>query len=120
MNTDYDFSILDKYPEIDSYLSISNKLPIFIKLMASILLFRQKLNYTVDESESFYSYISKLDQTVFQNISKEDLPKVLKCFVLLTCSYVCNTDVADSDDDDVSECYKTKICDVIAKYMIAN
>lgn len=120
MNTDSDFSILNKYPEIDSYLSISSKLPIFIKLMASILLFRQKLNYTVDESESFYSYISKLDQTVFQNISEEDLPKVLKCFVLLTCSYVCNTDVADSDEDDATECHKTKICDVIAKYMIAN
>ena len=120
MNTDSDFSILNKYPEIDSYLSIPSKLPIFIKLMATILLFRQKLNYTVDESESFYSYISKLDKTVFQNISDEDIPKVLKCFVLLTCSYVCDADVAESDDCEVSECYRIKICDVITKYLIAN
>lgn len=120
MNADSDFSILNKYPEIDSYLSIPSKLPIFIKLMATILLFRKKLNYTVHESESFYSYISKLDQTVFQNISDEDIPKVLKCFVLLTCSYVCDADVAESDDGEVSECHRMKICDVITKYLIAN
>lgn len=116
---DASLAILTKYPEIDSYFGTSNNYPVFMKLMTSILIIRQKLGYTVSESESFYSSISQIDANVFVNISKEDLPQVLECFVILACSYICDTDVIDIDDD-VGQKSKNKICNTITKYMIAN
>lgn len=112
-------AIIMKYPEIDYYFGTSNNYPVFMKLMTSILIIRQKLGYTVSESESFYSSIHQIDANIFVNISKEDLPQVLECFVILACSYICDTDVIDVDDE-VGQRSKNKICDNIMKYMIAN
>jgi hypothetical protein len=116
---DASLDLLDKYPEIDSYLSTSNNFPVFMKLMASILFLRQKIGYTVSETESFYTCISRVDSNVFANISKEDLPKVLECFVMLACSYICDSDSIDIDDVSVNDS-KKKVCSVITKYLIAN
>jgi len=116
---DASLDLLDKYPEIDSYLSTSNNFPVFMKLMASILLLRQKIGYTVSETDNFYHCIPRVDSNVYANISTEDLPKVLECFVILTCSYICGSDSIDIDDVSAEES-KKKVCSVIAKYMIAN
>lgn len=116
---DASLDLLNKYPEIDSYLSTSTNFPVFMKLMASILFLRQKIGYTVSETESFYHCISRVDSNVFANVSAEDLPKVLECFVILTCSYICGSDSIDIDDVSAEES-KKKVCSVITKYMIAN
>jgi hypothetical protein len=116
---DASLDLLDKYPEIDSYLSTSNNFPVFMKLMASILFIRQKLGYTVSESDSFYNCISRVDSNVFANVSLDDFPKLLECFVVLACSYICDSDTIDIDDVSVNDS-KKKVCSVIAKHLIAN
>ena len=103
---DASLDLLNKYPEIDSYLSTSNNFPVFMKLMASILFLRQKIGYTVSESDSFYNCISRVDPNVFANISTDDLPKMLEYFVVLTCSYICGSDSIDIDDVTAEESKK--------------
>jgi len=110
------FTIFKKYPEVNTYLSDTST-PIFIKLMATILFIRQKLDYTVDKSEVFYNNASKLDPQLFHNVEKDDLPMLLELFVRIICDYVSDTDVLE-DDEGVKT--KQKICVKLRTYAIAN
>jgi hypothetical protein len=110
------FTIFKKYPEVNAHLS-DTSMPIFVKLMATILVIRQKLDYTVDKSEVFYNNAAKLDPQLFDNVEKDDLPLLLELFVRIICDYVNNTDILE-DDKGVKT--KEKICDELRKYAIAN
>ena len=110
------FKIFKKYPEVNAYLSDMSS-PIFVKLMATILFIRQKLNYTVDKTEVFYNNAAKLNPQLFHNVEKNDLPLLLELFVRIICNYVNNTDILE-DDEGVET--KEKICLKLRKYAIAN
>ena len=110
------FKIFKKYPEVNAHLSAMSS-PIFIKLMATILFIRQKLNYTVDKTEIFYDNVAKLDPQLFHNVEKNDLPLLLELFVRIICDYVSNTDILE-DDEGVKT--KEKICLKLRTYAIAN
>ena len=110
------FKIFKKYPEVNAYLSDTST-PIFIKLMATILFIRQKLDYTVNESEVFYNDAAKLNPQLFHNVEKDDLPMLLELFVRIICDYVSNTDILE-DDEGVET--KEKICLKLRTYTIAN
>ena len=110
------FKIFKKYPEINAHLSDMSS-PIFVKLMATILFIRQKLNYTVDKTEVFYNNAAKLNPQLFDNVEKDDLPLLLELFVRIICDYVNNTDILE-DDKGVKT--KEKICLELRKYAIAN
>lgn len=110
------FKIFKKYPEVNAYLSDMST-PIFIKLMATILFIRQKLNYTVNKSEVFYDNAAKLNPQLFHNVEKNDLPLLLELFVRIICDYVSNTDILE-DDEGVKT--KEKICLKLRTYAIAN
>lgn len=103
-----------KYPEINELFDESHT--IFIKLMATILFIRQKLDYTVDKTEVFYCHISKLNPILFSTVTKEDLPVLLELFVSMTCDYICSADVIDLVDAEALES-KRKICTKMSRYL---
>lgn len=111
------FQIFKKYPEVNAYLANTESMPVFIKLMATILFIRQKLDYTVNVSDVFYNNASKLDPQLFCNVEKDDLPALLELFVKIICDYVSDTDVLEDDESDET---KQKICCQLRKYAVAN
>jgi len=104
-----------KYPEINELFDDSN-MPVFIKLMATILFIREKLGYVVDKTEVFYCHISKLDPKLFSTVEKEDLPILLELFVSVACDYVCGADIIDFDDVTAQES-KRKVCKKMSRYL---
>ena len=100
-----------KYPEINEFFDDSRdqSMPVFIKLMATILFIRQKLGYHIDKTEVFYCHISKLDPKLFSTVEKEDLPILLELFVSVTCDYICGADMIDMDDVNAQDS-KRKVC----------
>jgi hypothetical protein len=112
MNSDEEMQkFVMKYPEINEFFDDSRdqSMPVFIKLMATILFIKQKMGYHVDKTEVFYCHISKLDPTLFSSVEKEDLPILLELFVSVTCDYVCGADLIEIDDVQAKES-KRKIC----------
>lgn len=92
----------DKYAFIEEYLVQPNintrkPIPILIKLISTILYLRQRLDYEVDISESFYNNIKNNDYTIFQDSTQSELFKILVCFVSFTCGYI-NESVEDEED----------------------
>ncbi len=119
MSSDDAIMIL-KYPEINTYFTESDQsIPIFIKLMATILFVRQKLGYRVDETEVFYRYISRVDPLPFSNVLTEDLPALLELFVGVLCDYVTGADLIDFDDAEAEES-KRQVCARLIKYIDPN
>ena len=112
MNSDEEMQkFVMKYPEINEFFDDPRhqSMPVFIKLMATILFIRQKLGYVVDNTEVFYCHISKLDPTLFSTVEKEDLPILLELFVSVTCDYICGADMIDMDDVNAQDS-KRKVC----------
>ena len=107
-----------KYPEINEFFDDSRdqSMPVFIKLMATILFIRQKLGYHVDKTEVFYCHVSKLDPKLFSTVETEDLPILLELFVSVTCDYICGADMIDMDDVKAQES-KRKVCIKMSRYL---
>ena len=107
-----------KYPEINEFFDDSHdqSMPVFIKLMATVLFIRQKLGYHVDKTEVFYCHVSKLDPKLFSTVEKEDLPILLELFVSVTCDYICGADMIDLDDAKAQES-KSKVCVKMSRYL---
>lgn len=119
MNSDEEMQkFVMKYPEINEFFDDPRhqSMPVFIKLMATILFIRQKLGYVVDNTEVFYCHISKLDPTLFSTVEKEDLPILLELFVSVTCDYICGADMIDMDDVNAQES-KSKVCVKMSRYL---
>ena len=110
-----------KYPEINEFFDDSHEqsMPVFIKLMATILFIRQKLGYHVDKTEVFYCHVSKLDPKLFSTVEKEDLPILLELFVSVACDYICGADMIDFDDVKAQES-KRKVHQRLFKYIEPN
>ena len=104
-------NIIDKYPEFDSYFRESDPLPVFIKIMATILFIRQKLNYKVETTEIFYNHIHKIKNDFFENVLDDDLPALLEMFVNVGCNYINISNVAllEADYETVEEFIPVKI-----------
>lgn len=107
-----------KYPEINEFFDDSRdqSMPVFIKLMATILFIRQKLGYHVDKTEVFYCHVSKLDPKLFSTVETEDLPILLELFVSVTCDYICGADMIELDDVKAQES-KRKVCIKMSRYL---
>ena len=109
--------VMNKHLFIDEYLvqpdiKTGKPMPTFIKLMSTILYLRQRLEFLVVTTESFYDYIERNDYTHFQNIEKVDLYKILVCFVTFACGYI-NDSVEEVEDRD-------KMITVIRQYYYKN
>jgi hypothetical protein len=109
--------VMNKHLFIDEYLiqpdiKTGKPIPTFIKLMSTILYLRQRLEFLVVPTESFYDYIERNDYTNFQNIEKVELYKILVCFVTLACAYI-NDSVEEVEDRD-------KMITVIRQYYYKN
>ena len=119
MNSDEEMQkFVMKYPEINELFDDPRhqSMPVFIKLMATILFIRQKLGYVVDNTEVFYCHVSKLDPTLFSSVEKEDLPILLELFVSVTCDYICGADMIDMDDVNAQDS-KRKVCVKMSRYL---
>lgn len=118
MNSDEEMQMIAmKYPEINEFFDDSHQtMPVFIKLMATVLFIRQKLGYHVDKTEVFYCHISKLEPNLFSTVEKEDLPILLELFVSVACDYVCGADMIDLDDVKAQES-KRKVCTKMSRYL---
>ena len=119
MNSDEEMQkFVMKYPEINEFFDDPRhqSMPVFIKLMATILFIRQKLGYVVDNTEVFYCHISKLDPNLFSSVEKEDLPILLELFVSVTCDYICGADMIDMDDVQAQDS-KRKVCVKMSRYL---
>lgn len=110
-----------KYPEINEFFDDSHEqsMPVFIKLMATVLFIRQKLGYHVDKTEVFYCHVSKLDTKLFSTVETEDLPILLELFVSVACDYICGADIIDFDDVKAQES-KRKVQQRLYKYIEPN
>ena len=109
--------VMNKHLFIDEYLAqpdiqTGKPMPTFIKLMSTILYLRQRLEFQVLTTESFYDYIERNDYTNFQNIEKVELYKILVCFVTFACGYI-NDSVEETEDRD-------KMITVIRQYYYKN
>ena len=109
--------VMNKHLFIDEYLAqpdiqTGKPMPTFIKLMSTILYLRQRLEFQVLTTESFYDYIERNDYTNFQNIEKVELYKILVCFVTFACGYI-NDSVEEVEDRD-------KMIAVIRQYYYKN
>ena len=109
--------LMNKHLFIDEYLvqpdiKTGKPMPTFIKLMSTILYLRQRLEFLVVTTESFYDYIERNDYTHFQNIEKVELYKILVCFVTFACGYI-NDSVEEVEDRD-------KMITVIRQYYYKN
>ena len=109
--------VMNKHLFIDEYLvqpdiKTGKPMPTFIKLMSTILYLRQRLEFLVVTTESFYDYIERNDYTHFQNIEKVELYKILVCFVTFACGYI-NDSVEEVEDRD-------KMITVIRQYYYKN
>ena len=109
--------VMNKHLFIDEYLvqpdiQTGKPMPTFIKLMSTILYLRQRLEFLVVTTESFYDYIERNDYTHFQNIEKVELYKILVCFVTFACGYI-NDSVEEVEDRD-------KMITVIRQYYYKN
>ena len=109
--------VMNKHLFIDEYLvqpdiKTGKPMPTFIKLMSTILYLRQRLEFLVVTTESFYDYIERNDYTHFQNIEKVELYKILVCFVTFACGYI-NDSVEEIEDRD-------KMITVIRQYYYKN
>ena len=109
--------VMNKHLFIDEYLAqpdiqTGKSMPTFIKLMSTILYLRQRLEFQVLTTESFYDYIERNDYTNFQNIEKVELYKILVCFVTFACAYI-NDSVEETEDRD-------KMITVIRQYYYKN
>ena len=109
--------VMNKHLFIDEYLvqpdiKTGKPIPTFIKLMSTILYLRQRLEFLVVTTESFYDYIERNDYTHFQNIEKVELYKILVCFVTFACGYI-NDSVEEVEDRD-------KMITVIRQYYYKN
>jgi hypothetical protein len=109
--------VMNKHLFIDEYLiqpdiKTGKPIPTFIKLMSTILYLRQRLEFQVVSTESFYDYIEQNDYTNFQNIENVELYKILVCFVTFACGYI-NDSVEEVEDRD-------KMITVIRQYYYKN
>ena len=75
---------LDKYPLFKGYLNTNKVSPSwFCKFLILILYFRQKIGYTVDETDAFYKDIDKVDNTIFETMQEDDFNELLQCSICL-------------------------------------
>lgn len=102
-----------QYPFIKDYLDEPNIItgksgPIFIKLMSTILYLRQRINFPVKSSETFYESIEQNNYSKFENINNAELYKILLYFISIACMFI--YDNIDNEED------ATKIISKIQSY----
>lgn len=109
--------VLDKYTFIEAYLAKPNiktgkPMPIFIKMMSTIIYLRQRLEFLVEPDESFYEYVECNDYEPFKNLDICEIHKILITFVTFLCGYVSNK--VDEEEN------KEKIITTIRSYYYKN
>lgn len=89
---------LDKYPQFGDYLKTSKiSHSWFCKYLIMILNFRQKLGYKVDETDAFYKYIEKVDNSIFVMMNNEVLKELLQCCICLAVAEIMDTKDIDCE-----------------------
>ena len=109
--------VMDKYTFIESYMNQPNirtgkRIPMFIKFMSTILYLRQKLDFLVEPTESFYNDIDNNDYSDFENLDITEIHKILITFVTFTCTYI--EDKVEEEEE------RTKIINRIRSYYYKN
>jgi len=97
------FEAMDKYTFIENYLfppecNTLKKMPLFTKLLSTILYLRRRLGFKLDTLERFCEYETHNDYSSFEKISdKVELYKILVYFVSMALGHV-NSTITDDDE----------------------